>query len=405
MLTLHEIVSTRMKVSVPKKTNNNDRKSGFLPPPIPLERPTNKVLQKDEYLVMKLRSVPNKSNSPVYELNVPYFKDGTPEEWMKFLINFKKIIIGQDLSTGPTQFAMARRLLMGETLTEFNKKVEELKVEATEAADEGVAITDRTVETIDNLDVCFKAVTSIVLPPKALQTQKRYMRRVLRKPQGMKIREYFGRYLELNEYLKEFPPFNGASQKLPSDEVLEHAEFAIPNSWQRQMVLHGFNTISRSINEFIEFCERLEVSESIFDSAHRKSQKTNTQTSTNGTIPQGRDGKSNGRTSGHKRKATNYFCLYHKENATHNTDQCKVLKAQADRMSAQLGRGGSSYKGKNDKFKSDSKSNSKDFQSFAAEVVEQVVKKMKKSEDKNRENYSFNKFREMSVSSNDSSTE
>ena len=187
--------------------------------------------------------------------------------------------------------------------------------------------------------------------------------------------------------------------------MLEHAEFAIPNSWQQQMVLHRFNTILQTINEFIEFCERLEVSESIFDSAHRKSQKTNTQTSTNGTIPQGRDGKPNGRTSGYKRKATNYFCLYHKENATHNTDQCKVLKAQADRMSAQLGRGGSSYKGKNDKFKSDSKSNSKDFQSFAAEVVEQVVKKMKKSEDKKIENYSFNKFREMSISSDDSLTE
>ena len=157
-----------MKVSVPKKTNNNNRKSGFLPPPILLERPTNKVLQKDEYLVMKLRSVPNKSNSPVYKLNVPYFKDGTPEEWMKFLINFKKIIIGQDLSTGPTQFAMARRLLMGETLTKFNKKVEELKVKATEAAEEGVAITNSMIKTIENLDLCFRAVTITVLLPKAL---------------------------------------------------------------------------------------------------------------------------------------------------------------------------------------------------------------------------------------------
>ena len=297
---------------VPKKASNNDRKSGFLPPPIPLERPENKALQKDEYLVMKLRSIPNKSTSPVYELNVPYFKDGTPEDWMKFLANFKKVVIGQDLSTGTTQFAMARRLLMGETLSQFNKKAEELKVEATNAAEEGVAVTDATIETIENLHLCFKAVTVTVLPPKALQTQKRYMRRVLQKPQGMKIREYFGRYLELNEYLKEFPPFNGASQKLPSDKVMEHAEFAIPNSWQRQMVLHGFNTISRTINKFIEFCKRLELSESIFDSTHKKSQKTSTQTSTNGTIPNGRDGKSNGKNSGQKQKATNYFCLYHK---------------------------------------------------------------------------------------------
>ena len=77
-----------MKVLVPKKANNNKRKLGFLPPPIPLECPTNKTLQKDEYLVMKLQLVPNMSTSPVYKLNIPYFKDGTPEKWMKFLANF-----------------------------------------------------------------------------------------------------------------------------------------------------------------------------------------------------------------------------------------------------------------------------------------------------------------------------
>ena len=74
-----------MKV-VPKKekVSNNNHKTGFLPPPIPLERPKAKTLQKDEYLVMKLQSIPNKSTSLVYELNVSYFKDGMPEEWLKF---------------------------------------------------------------------------------------------------------------------------------------------------------------------------------------------------------------------------------------------------------------------------------------------------------------------------------
>ena len=47
---------------------------------------------------------------------------------------------------------MACRLLMGETLLEFNKKAEELKVKATEAAEEGVAITNSMIKTIENLD-------------------------------------------------------------------------------------------------------------------------------------------------------------------------------------------------------------------------------------------------------------
>ena len=221
-----------MKV-VPRKdqVSNMDRKSGFLPPPIPLERPKIKKLQRDKYLVMKLRSIPNKSTSPVYELNVPYFKDGTPEEWFKFLENFAKVLVGQDLTTGATQFAMARRLLLGDTLSQFDKKVKELKTEAIADAEAGTVIMDADIETIDNLKTCLQAVTVSVLPQKALQTQKRYMRRILRKPQGMKIRDYFARYVQLNEYLQEFPPFK-SGQQLPNDEVLEHAEFAIPNSWQ-----------------------------------------------------------------------------------------------------------------------------------------------------------------------------
>ena len=68
-----------MKISptIPKKNNG---KSGFIPPPIPLERPEPKILEKGTYLAMKLRSIPDNDESPVYELQIPYFKTGTPEE-------------------------------------------------------------------------------------------------------------------------------------------------------------------------------------------------------------------------------------------------------------------------------------------------------------------------------------
>ena len=76
---------------------------------------------------------------------------------------------------------------MGDTLSQFEKKIKEIKTRAVEDTTEGTAITDSDVETTDNLQLCLQAVTVTVLPQKALQTQKRYMRRVLQKPQGMKI--------------------------------------------------------------------------------------------------------------------------------------------------------------------------------------------------------------------------
>ena len=70
--------------------------SGFLAPLIPLEVSKEKVkLNKDEYLSMKLHSVPNDEKSPVYELAVPYFDTGTTEEWFKFEKALKKVFNGQ----------------------------------------------------------------------------------------------------------------------------------------------------------------------------------------------------------------------------------------------------------------------------------------------------------------------
>ena len=48
-----------MKVNVPRK--NNKSNNGFAPPPIPLERPSFKELEKDQYLALKLKSDPNRA--------------------------------------------------------------------------------------------------------------------------------------------------------------------------------------------------------------------------------------------------------------------------------------------------------------------------------------------------------
>ena len=92
--------------------------------------------------------------------------------------------------------------------------------------------------------------------------------------------------------------------------------------------------------------------------------------------------------SGKKQK---YYCLYHSNNNTHPTDKCKVLKAQAKCMTAsQANKNGGKYK----RYMKDDKSTEKDFHSFTADIVEQVMKKMKKSHpnEKAKENFNFHQF-------------
>ena len=126
--------------------------------------------------------------------------------------------------------------MVGESLAHFEKKAEsfvEVDVEAE---------TENRHETAENFDLALQAVTETVFPKKALTTQKRYMRRIMRKPKDMRTRDYCARYAELNKYLEDFPPFRGKAQVLPEDEILEHLEFSIPNSWQRSKWFYRVST-------------------------------------------------------------------------------------------------------------------------------------------------------------------
>ena len=49
-------------------------------PTIELERPLEKVLKKGEYIVIKCRNTPGDNDSGSYEINLPYYYGGPPEE-------------------------------------------------------------------------------------------------------------------------------------------------------------------------------------------------------------------------------------------------------------------------------------------------------------------------------------
>jgi hypothetical protein len=156
------------------------------------------------------------------------------------------------VTTGPGKYALVRRLLIGDALTAFNSAA-------------GAAGT----ETLDHFKTSVQGLVSHVFPNRALVLQKQYMRRYLRKPMEVKFRNFMSRLVEINEYLKLFPPF-GDNQNLPMDEILEIAEFASPMKWRKAMNMHGFDATMHTPFEFVEFCERLEIAESGETSNHSK---------------------------------------------------------------------------------------------------------------------------------------
>jgi len=183
-----------------------------------LERPEVRDLEHGEYQRYKLRNVPEDENSPTYELSVPYFGTGTPEEWLKFKKNLEKVVVGQNVTGGPQRYVVARRLLEGDALASFDQ-----------------AARLHGPETVQHFKRCLDDVTKHVFPKRALQTQKRYMRRFLRKPPTMKIREYVARVIEINDLLSQFPRAITGQEAtlLQDDEILDLLELVCPTPGRR----------------------------------------------------------------------------------------------------------------------------------------------------------------------------
>ena len=205
---------------------------------------------------------------------------------------------------------MLRRLLAGDALAAFD-----------------TAATANGNETVANFELCLRAVTTHIFPQRALLRQKRYMRVAMRKPRDMSTRAYSARLAEVNGYLAEFPPFE-PNQMLGNDEIVHILEFGVPKTWQKNMVLQGFEPMIHTPNEIVEFCERHEFTEV------QNEPKPGTKSK-----PAGKHG--NGATlhakpsveASNKRKfdKTEKFCDLH-QRAGHSTAECKTVQAQIQKM-------------------------------------------------------------------------
>ena len=207
---------------------------------IPLERPMERKYQKHEYISFKLKNNPGQANSGEYEFTIPFFHTGSPEETILLVQNIQKIFLGLDLTTGSAQYTIVRRILKGDALAAFNRFA-----------------TDHGAETVAHMKQCLNDVIKHILPKRALTYQKQAMRRFMRKPAEMSMRDFMARLTEINSYLQFFPPFD-ANANLPMDELVDIGEFAVPLSWQREMVLQGYEPADHDTDELVKFCDRLE---------------------------------------------------------------------------------------------------------------------------------------------------
>jgi hypothetical protein len=298
-------------------------------PSINLQRPPRVEWESGTYLSLKLAAIPGNNDSPTYSMSVRYFDNGTPEEWLMFQKALSKVLIGQNITTGPPTYGMARRLMEGAALGKFEESA-----------------LVRGAETLQHYEDVMRDITLYVFPTRALQIQKRYMRRHMRKSPYTRMKEYMARVEEINNYLTMFPGYTNGDE-LQEDELLDIYEFGVPHSWSRQFLLQNWDPQQHTKQEFREFCERLETAEDITSGTFVKSKRHNgprgklrsTMSSPRYNDTRATTSRSTGinpRFQATRNNATKTkICRLHGANNSHDTEHCKVIGEQADKMRAQ----------------------------------------------------------------------
>lgn len=294
-----------MENSIPKKT-------AFLTPCLPLE-----VLEKQEkksesdYVTYTLKvRAGSAASAPTYKMKVAKFDNGTPGEWIDVIESFHEIWIQNSMTSAADKEASIKSILRDDSLTAFESSIEDSKE---------AAVQENPPISVAMIETALTDVSKNVFPHRALEIQKLWMRRAIRKPKDMTVRRLVAIISKMNKSLARFP---GASEddKFNSNELLEIIEWSLPNTWRAKFDLDRYVPSLFDKARLIAEAEAIERSEKVLVKQDK---------------PKNADGKGTKtiQKKSHNPKTASsieYYCSEHGKNKTHATANCYTIKNRND---------------------------------------------------------------------------
>jgi len=386
--------------SKPDNGNGKKKSSNFIPPLTLIPEIQYDSSKKHGF---KLRTNPTDADSTKFSFDM-YHLDGseTLREALQWYKDMEKVLTGLNVTDDAAKHSMTQQMLRDSALSAFNAGVNRartqvhlvLQQEAWDNTDVTGATTDAQANALrqaafdsvavpvinDGMITAGKqSIIQYMAPFKALQKQKRYLRRFCRKPADMSTRKYVNYIARMNdEEIPLLPPF-ARDQKLPQDEMCEIVLYSIPRSWVRQMDIQNFDPEVATLAELIDFCERMEASEE-----HDKMASTAQKGNGNNNNKKSKTGKSD-------KDDSRKYCLVH-GHGSHTSDECHSLKKYAKGVKDQGDGNNKSFGNKTWKRKADNNKSKakKELAAFIKEAVKEelncVSDKKRKSDDDDSDN-------------------
>jgi len=284
---------------------------GFRKGPITIEDilEEEKPFDKEDLNVreMSMRTDPTNSDSPTIKRRFRPLDNPTRIlEVLQATVIIKAGVAGNNITTGPNQYAYWRQCLAGEALRKFNEFA-----------------TNIGNETSNNLVLVEQRLVSGFTTKDVLSREARYIRYDMYKPKNRTTRQYVGAVHTLNETMSKMPPLFDATQKLEQKELLDILASKAPQPHKAIMIEHGFDPQTATIQEFVEISERAETKEALENKRKTKYYDDSTSDESRDKKPS-RSKKSR---SKHEtpRERKEFFCKQHGANSTHDSRDCKVL--------------------------------------------------------------------------------
>ena len=260
---------------------------------------------------------------PTYKKFLRTFDEGTPQDWMDVLDGLDEIWRQNGTDDPRDRTATVLTLLKGDSRTAFETALEDAMKDPDPTVAAPVAMTLAHIET------SLRAVTDIVFPFRALETQKQWMTRYMKKPYDLPTKKMAQAISRINNCLPWFP--NGTvDSKYSEAEIVALLEYSLPNSWRNAMDLKGFVPSDHTKNGLVDQCERIERNEVPIQKERGEQQDNNNNNKNSKKVNFAKsqnDNKKNGKET--IRVTDGFYCTNCGKNPTHNSDRCFTLKRLA----------------------------------------------------------------------------
>jgi hypothetical protein len=316
------------------KRNQQYKTSGMQPilPLVP-ERSVTDSKDKTTFITfdLKVRAGAGAGASS-YKKHMRTFDEGTPQEWMESLTGLREIWQQNTVNGAHDRAATVAAVLKGDSRIAFDAAIEDARTDPNAAA--------LVPLTTDHVEESLRAVTTIVFPFRALETQKQWMNKYMKKPYDLSTKMMSTALSRINNYLPSFPD-GDANSKFTDAELVGLLDFSLPPAWRKTMDLKGYVASQHDRKSLVDQCEMIERNETPI----KHGRDDDDDSSRNRKKSRFANSETKNKKSGSKTAAVDgqYYCKNCGTNPTHASEQCYILKRLAREKDGKSNGNGKAY--------------------------------------------------------------